>query len=316
MVDVLDIRKLRMLAELDRLGTIAAVARSLRLTPPGVSMQIAALEREVGLRLTERNGRRVALTPAGRLLARHGHDIVDMLSIAEMEAAALREGLAGNYRLAAFPSAARTIVADTWKTLLNRPELRLTLRLIEMEPQDALPALSAGEVELVVSHNYSNMSGASPIGVTATRIASEAVWLAVRAENPEESGAQKAAELPHYAASDWIVPHRQWACFEMVQRACGAAGFAPHAVAEATDFAVQLELVSAGVGVALVPQLAAVDPPPNVRLLPLSTPVYRHDYVVTRQSSQADPGIQRLQALLTDAASRLVPAAAGIPSEA
>ncbi|MET0884996.1 MAG: LysR family transcriptional regulator, partial [Mycetocola sp.] len=67
---MLDIRKLNMLAELDRLGTIAAVAKSLNLTAPGISMQLSTLEREIGVALTERQGRRVVVTPAGQLLAR------------------------------------------------------------------------------------------------------------------------------------------------------------------------------------------------------------------------------------------------------
>jgi len=101
-----------MLAEVERLGTIAAAAQALHLTAPGVSMQLAALEREVGLALTERRGRRVALTPAGQLLARHGRDIVDQVEVAAMEVAALREGTAGTYRVAAFPTAARSFVVD------------------------------------------------------------------------------------------------------------------------------------------------------------------------------------------------------------
>jgi DNA-binding transcriptional LysR family regulator len=103
-----------MLAELDRLGTIAAVAEHLGQIAPGVSMQLAALEREVGVTLTEKSGRNVRLIPAGRLLAQHGMDIVERLTLAEMEVSALCDGAAGTYRVAAFPSAARTIVAATW----------------------------------------------------------------------------------------------------------------------------------------------------------------------------------------------------------
>ena len=108
-----------MLAEVERLGTIAAAAQGLHLTAPGVSMQLAALEREVGLALTERRGRRVALTPAGQLLARHGRDIVDQVEVAAMEVAALREGIAGIYRVAAFPTAARSFVAEMWRQLVR-----------------------------------------------------------------------------------------------------------------------------------------------------------------------------------------------------
>ena len=82
---MIDVRKLRMLAELDRLGTIAAVAEELQLTAPGISMQLSALEKELGITLTERQGRRLALTPAGKLLAEHGRDVLDRLSLAELD---------------------------------------------------------------------------------------------------------------------------------------------------------------------------------------------------------------------------------------
>src|SRR5512147_2277093 len=107
---MIDLRKLRMLEALGRLGTIAAVADEMHLTPSGISMQLAALERELALTLTERRGRRLALTPAGLTLAAHGRDVIARLSLAETDVEALRRGAAGTYRLAAFPSAARTFV--------------------------------------------------------------------------------------------------------------------------------------------------------------------------------------------------------------
>ncbi len=108
-----------MLAALERLGTVAAVAEELHLTAPGISMQLNAFERELGVPLTERQGRRLALTPAGRLLAAHGRDMLDRLSLAELEIDTLQRGAGGRYRVAAFPSAARTIVADAWAALLT-----------------------------------------------------------------------------------------------------------------------------------------------------------------------------------------------------
>lgn len=316
-VYVLDIRKLHMLSALDEMGTIAAVARSLHLTAPGISMQLASLEREVGLQLTERHGRTVALTPAGKLLAAHGREIVDRLSVAEMEATALREGAAGTYHLAAFPSAARTIVAHTWKALIDDPSIGITLRLEEMEPEESLEALTSGGVDLALTHSYSNVSeNAAPrAGLAGTIIASEPVFLAVRADNDlaGEAELRGAADLRSFAEHDWVTARSRWSCYEMVQRACGLAGFTPRTVAEATDFAVQLALVSAGAGVALVPQLTVAAVPHNVRLLPLVAPVYRHNYVVVRQASEADAGIRRLRHVLAASAAALVTATAMSP---
>jgi len=291
-----------MLAELDRLGTIAAVAKELRLTAPGISMQIAALEREVRLKLTQRHGRNVTLTPAGRLLARHGHDIVDMLALAERESGALRDGAAGTYRVAAFPSAARTIVAGTWANLLRNPDIGLQLELLENEPDDAVAALHRGEVELAITHAYSNTPAPTAGELVAARIGVENVWLAVHRDDSGLANGETAADLGDYAQHDWVVPHRQSFCYEMVRRACGLAGFEPRIVAEATDFSVILSLVSAGAGVALVPQLTIATLPEAVVLRRLMVPVHRYLFVVTRPSTATDPGIRRLTDLFGSSA--------------
>ncbi len=300
-----------MLTELDRLGTLSAVAAALHLTAPGISMQIAALERETGLPLTERQGRNVVLTPAGRLLADHGRDIMDQLSVAEMEVAALREGSSGTYRLAAFPSAARTVVARAWREILSGTGTYPSLELVEMEPQDALPALAAGEVDAALTHSYSNAAPDVRPGLYMELLGTEPVVLAARADHdvfsrlPEDRGTgaltPEPVDLRLLATAAWIIPNRRWACCEMVERACGMAGFAPLAAAEATDFSTQLALVSAGVGVALIPSLALAAVPDDVALRPLAQPVSRSLFLARRTSARADAGSRRLAELLARA---------------
>lgn len=311
---MMDARKLLMLAELDRLGTIAAVARSLHLTAPGVSMQLAALERELGVELTERQGRRVALTAAGAVLAEHARQIGDLMSVAEMEVSALREGSTGRYRVAAFPTIARSLVAAAWGRLMaagggsgdGSPGIRLSL--IELEPTDSLPALAGGDVDLAVAHSYSNVPSIDRPGIVTAPLLTEPVYLAVRElDSPSARGStESVADLRQYGNADWIVPGREFTCHEMVQRACGRAGFQPQVVAEATDFSVQLAFVAAGAGVALIPQLGSVDVPRGVRLFGLAEPVSRYDYLATRASSAADAGLARLCAALRSEASAYV----------
>jgi DNA-binding transcriptional LysR family regulator len=298
-----------MLAELDRLGTIAAVARSLNLTAPGISMQLATLERELGVQLTEKQGRRIVVTPAGHLLATRGSSIVDLLAVAEMEVSSLKAGIAGTYRVAAFPSAARAIMPAAWRSIADSEHGTVQLRMIEMEPSLALPALSAGDVELVVAHSYSNMPPITGPGLTVTQITSEAVRLAVH-ESQWSGDASEPVDLGEFEAHDWIVPGREWTCFDMVHRATDLAGFEPHAVAEATDFRVQLALVAEGVGVALIPELGAAEVPSGVVMLDLQNPIRRNVIIVTRRSSAADAGLLRVQDAITVAARNRLPTAA------
>ncbi|MGV8871505.1 MAG: LysR family transcriptional regulator [Rhodococcus sp. (in: high G+C Gram-positive bacteria)] len=297
----MDPRRLRMLLELDRLGTIAAVADLLRQTAPGVSMQLAALEKEVGVALTEKSGRNVRLTPAGRVLARHGADVVDRLMLAEMDVLALRDGAAGTYRIAAFPSAARTIVAATWSTLRASSHGSLTLQLIEMEPDESLAALRSGGADLALTHTYSTMEPIDSQSLSILPLQVEPVWLAV----PVGLGARGAAGISDFSGHDWVTPRRERKCYDMVVRACGAAGFVPHVVAEATDFAVLLALVDAGAGVALIPDAAIDRLPAGVHLMELEQPIERHLFLATRSSSATDPGLGRIRDIIVAEAAEL-----------
>jgi DNA-binding transcriptional LysR family regulator len=287
---VLDLRKLQMLAALDRLGTIAAVAEELHLTAPGVSMQLDALQRSTGIALTERRGRRVALTPAGSRLAAHGATLVARVALAEAEIESLKHGRAGEYRVVAFPSAARTFVASAWRSLLGeRSELRM--RLVTEEPEDALRSLAMGDTDIGVIHSYSNVARALPDGITRIPLGSEPVWLALSSDDGLDD-----AEIPiaALAGRDWVAPDPSTTCAQMIERACSLAGFVPRIVATSTDFAVQLELVAAGVGVALVPELTVASVPSGVRLVrPAPAPV-RELAIVMRTATTEDAGARRL----------------------
>jgi DNA-binding transcriptional LysR family regulator len=295
---MLDVRKLRMLSALERLGTIAAVAEELHLTAPGISMQLSALEREVGVALTERHGRRLALTSAGRVLADHGHEILDRLALAEMEVDAIRGGRVGRYRVAAFPSAARTIVADVWEVIRSE-QAGLELALTTPEPEQALALLVAGDTDLAVVHGYSNVPRDLPDGVSAEPIAVEPVWLAIRSDDPLAGDHVDLAGLADHA---WITADRNLTCYEMVDRACGLAGFRPAIVAETMDFGAQLELVRAGIGVALVPHLAVAGLPPDVTLARPKQELERHIFAASRTPVHAQPGLSTLTKSLRRAA--------------
>ncbi|WP_211220992.1 LysR family transcriptional regulator [Nocardioides insulae] len=287
---MLDVRKLQMLAGLERLGSVAAVAAELHLTAPGVSMQLGALERELGIVLTERRGRRLALTPAGTALAAHARDLMDRLSLVDMEVDALRRGAIGTYRLAAFPSAARTFVADLWRGLI-RDDAGIGIGLQTLEPDAALAAVLSGGADLAIVHSYSNVARELPESMVSEHLVTEPVWVAISEDDPLVGDRISLADL---ADRDWITPTRDLTCFEMVDRACGLAGFRPRVVAESADFDVQLQLVDAGVGVCLVPELTVAAVPAGVRLVSPTTELRRHLALAYREPRRADVGLRRI----------------------
>src|SRR5689334_15967741 len=107
---MLDVRRLRLLSDLAHLGTISAVAKARAFTPSAVSQQLAALEREAGVPLLERSGRRVVLTSAGATLVKHADTVLAALEEAGAAVAAARDELAGPLRIGGFPTAVRTLL--------------------------------------------------------------------------------------------------------------------------------------------------------------------------------------------------------------
>src|SRR5918997_94495 len=85
---MLDLRRLRLLSELARRGTIAEVARVVGYTPSAISQSLLQLEREAGVPLLERDGRRGRLTPAARGLVARTDRVLAELDAAEAGAAA------------------------------------------------------------------------------------------------------------------------------------------------------------------------------------------------------------------------------------
>src|SRR5215210_3768433 len=150
---MLDVRRLKVLREVARQGSFSAAAASLGYTQSAISQHIAALERESGAKLVERGGRGVRLTDGGRALVAHADAIVARLEEAEQELAAISGLRAGRLRLASFPSAGATLVPGAVAEFRSRhPEVELSLT--EAEPEESLPLLRSGEVDLTLIYSH------------------------------------------------------------------------------------------------------------------------------------------------------------------
>jgi len=298
---MLDVRRLRVLHAVSAYGSVTAAAAALGYSAPAVSQQLAALEREVGMRLTERAGRGVSLTPAALILVAHTDALLARLEAAEADLAALRDQIAGRVALAAFPSAAASLVPAAWAALAgSAPQVRLDLT--EMEPEESLPAVLRGETDVAVAHEYDLLPRPLDPLFERRELLEDPVVLAVPAGHP--LAAESAIPLSDLAGQPFLAPREATSCAEMIQRACARAGFVPRVVARATDFHVLLSLVAAGAGVTLVPGLAARWLPPGVRLVPPAEPVTRRVFTVSRRGGDRKPAVRVVLDALTDAAAR------------
>ena len=298
---MLDVRRLRVLHAVSAYGSVTAAAAALGYSAPAVSQQLAALEREVGMRLTERAGRGVSLTPAALILVAHTDALLARLEAAEADLAALRDQIAGRVALAAFPSAAASLVPAAWAALAgSAPQVRLDLT--EMEPEESLPAVLRGETDVAIAHEYDLLPRPLDPLFERRELLADPVVLAVPASHP--LAAESAIPLSDLAGQPFLAPREATSCAEMIQRAGARAGFVPRVVARATDFQVLLSLVAAGAGVTLVPGLAARWLPPGVRLVPPAEPVTRRVFTVSRRGGDRKPAVRVVLDALTDAAAR------------
>jgi DNA-binding transcriptional LysR family regulator len=265
---ILDVTRLRILVAVARHGSVTAAARALNYAQPSVSHHLARLEAETGARLTQRSGRGIQLTDAGRLLAGRAEEILGRLDAAERELAAHVEQRQERIRLAGFASALATIVPAALSRLAaGHPGIDLLLA--EAEPPEAMRMLRAGQVDvaLVVRH----MQDGSPVGPVAggegarTRlILDEQVHLVTRpppggVADGGRAGSTHAGEVPPpdlaaHAHSAWIAGCEQ--CRRHLIWLCHHAGFSPKIAFTTDDHVAAQALVAAGLGVTILPGLA------------------------------------------------------------
>src|SRR4051794_6082578 len=231
---MLDVRRLRVLKEVAEQGSFSAAAESLAYTQSAVSQQIAALEREAGATLVDRGPRGIRLTDAGRALVVHAEEILAKLGAAEAELEAIAGLRGGRVRLAAFPTAGATIVPLAVKTFTHRHP-GVELQLCEREPDEAVPMLKAGELDIALSIGY---DGAGTVhnpteGIEELGLFDDPTYLAMSADHP--LARKSRVKLSELSEDKWIHSACKGTCGAVALRALHNAGFEPHIVFETDD---------------------------------------------------------------------------------
>jgi DNA-binding transcriptional LysR family regulator len=281
----METRRLAVLLELSRLGSMREVAEELGTTTSTVSQQIAALAREAGSPLVEPDGRRVRLTPAGRRLAEHAVTI-----LAAVEAARLdldpRSEPAGIVRVAGFATAVRSTLLPVLDEISRtHPAVRLLIR--EHEPGEAFALLRTDDVDLALTYDYDLAPAAFDPTLESTPLWTTRWGLGVPAGEAAVTGHARAV-FAHFADLDWIVNSRNTADADVVRTIASMAGFEPRVTHRVDSLDLVQDLVAAGVGVGLLP----ADQPtrPEVVTLPLTDPVVRlRAYAVVRRGRGSWP---------------------------
>jgi DNA-binding transcriptional LysR family regulator len=314
----MDTSRLRAFREVARHGSFTAAATALQISQPAVSQHIARLEQELGCALLERSSRRVRPTPAGDVFLRYVETLLTGLAETRRELAALACSDSGPLRVAVFPSAVATFVPAAVGALREQFP-KVSVLMTEADPPQALPRLLSGDVDFAVCYDYPSIAAPPDPRLRITTLALDRMAVAVSAADAVTR--QAPVPLAELAAEQWIAPGPS-VCRTALDEACRRAGFSPKVVSETNDYQAMIGLVAAGVGVAVVPRLAAgfAEGRP-VRLLPLSaTRLARRVDVVGRAGGARTPAMECLQGILaaelTKVLAAATPAAGALPRPA
>ena len=287
---MLDVKRLRILREVADRGSFSAAADALHLTQSAVSQQIAALEKEAGTRLLDRNHGHVRLTDPGAMLVSHATAVIARLDDAERELADIAGLRGGKLRMVTFPTAGATLVAVAAPAFSQRyPDVELQLG--EAEPEQSIPRLRAGDFDIALAYDFNSVSFSEDNDVERHFLLEERLQVALPVDHP--LARRKSVRLEQLAEETWSCGTTPSSCRENVRQWCLAAGFEPQIGFETDDYQVMQSLVAAGMTVTLLPELLLTGRNPGIKVLDVKpkAPV-RRTWAITRACDIRSPATE------------------------
>ncbi|MER6143692.1 LysR family transcriptional regulator [Streptomyces sparsogenes] len=300
---MLSLDRLRTLYAVSRHGSVSGAAEGLHVTTSAVSQQLAKLERETGQQLLAKNGRGVRLTDAGRLLADHAARILSQVELAQSDLEAQRGQAVGELLMGAFPTAVRGIFPAALSRLrVEHPQLRAGLQ--EMEPDESVPAVVRGDIDLAVVVDWYNKPLPMPDGLVKAPLLDDPVDVAMPADHPLAD--RETVDPEEFANDEWISWPKGGFCFDWLMITLRGKGVEPRISHTAREHHTQLALIAAGLGVAVVPRLGRGAVPEGVRVVPVRHhTMRRHVYAVWRVDADRRPSIRAAVDVLREVGKRV-----------
>jgi DNA-binding transcriptional LysR family regulator len=296
---MLNVQRLRVLREVIAQGSFSEAASALNYTQSAVSQAIATLEAEAGVPLLERDRRGVRPTTAGERLNEHAIRIITQLDAAEAELGAIAGVAGGELRIASFPTAGATLMPLAIAAFRSAyPEVALSL--VEGEPEELIPRLRDGEFDLALIFEFDGVGGLGS-GLRGTPLFEDPMKLAL----PKGHRLAKRDRITPEDLKEeaWVQTSASSACARHVVRICRAAGFEPRVSFESDDYLTVQGLVAAGVGVALIPELALSQTLSyDTAITELHPAPVRHVVAATRGAGVSLPAAAAMLDLLQDTA--------------
>jgi DNA-binding transcriptional LysR family regulator len=307
---MLDVRRLRVLREVARQGSLSAAAVTLGYTQPAVSRQIAVLEAEAGVQLLQRIPQGVTLTDAGRMLVDRAEGILTSLAHAEEELRALAGLGGGTLRMAAFASAAASVVPLALSRFRERyPAVELSISVAD--PVDSLPLLRAGELDIALC-NYTEGSSfdfprssshpeAGGLRVELVHVFDDPMYVALPTSHPlaavPELSLSLLADEPWMLTTTATCPDA-----DLFAGACQAAQIEPRVAFQYDDYAALLGFVAAGVGISVTPDMVARQVRGDVVIRTLTPPLPPRSVTAAVPAAYHSPAVAAMLEILLELA--------------
>ncbi len=299
---MLNVQRLQVLREVAHRGSFSTAADSLSYTQSAVSQAVARLEAETGVTLLERDRGGVRPTASGAALLEHADAILARIEAAEDDLAAIAGVRGGRLRMASFPTAGATLMPLAIATFsAAHPDVALSLA--EGEPEEIAPRLRAGELDLALLFEFRGVSEKLGARLRRINLLEDPMYLAL--PNGHRLADAPRVRLADLSGENWVQTSAESPCARHVVRSCHAAGFEPAVSFESDDYQTVQGLVAAGVGVALIPELAlsSVRDDVFIRALHPKGPV-RRVVAATARADGASAAAERMLEVLQEVAVR------------
>ena len=286
----MDPRRLLTFREVAHQASFSRAGEALALTQPAVSQQVAALERQLGVKLLDRGPGGPTPTAAGALLLAHADAVADRLAQAGEQIAELAEVERESLRVGAFPSALATVIPEAIvRVRVQQPALQV--EAVEASGDELAQMVADGTLHLAMCFQDAAAPPRRPDGTERHELGTEAM-LAVMATDHPLAGRETVA-VSELSGDTWTAPSRE----HLVYRACVAAGFEPRIAFVTRDVLAARGLVASGLAVTLMPELLASGLP-GIAMVPLEGPQpSRSLYALTPAAGVRPAAVDFLEAL-------------------
>ncbi|MFI5677579.1 LysR family transcriptional regulator [Streptomyces cellulosae] len=298
-----DPTRLAALVAVAEAGSITRAAERLGYTPPALSQQLAKLEREAGTALLVRHHRGARLTGAGEVLVARARRVLDELERARHELARLTGLSGGTLRLGTFQTAGIHLLPPVLSAF-RRAYPHVELSVADCEPPAGIAAVAAGEIDLALTHTYEPAEEVPlPSSVRAEPVLVEELVL-VTAPGHTLAGGSARLPLTELAGQPLISMAPDHPARQGVEAALARAGATPSVLVATPGYALVCALVSAGLGVGVVPEMVARTTATPVGVRALEGGQLRRTISVAHRADEVAPAADAFRALLRGAFTR------------